>query len=108
MSTPKDKHVTRTSARCQDSKGMATEVSVQLTREEIRAGEQAQLEAESFGPGVSSDGIGSSQRAPMQVRHHRQVLFCVMGRTDFAEYLLSVRPRLGLAMHFKKQPPHSF
>lgn len=83
---------------------MATEVSVQLTREEIRAGKQARLEsskAESFGPGVSSDGIGSSQRAPVQVRHHRQVLFCVMGRSDFAEYLLSARPRLGIVMHFK-------
>lgn len=78
MSTPKAKHVTRTSVKCQDTKGMATVVCVQLTREGIRPGEWAPLETstvESLGPGKSLAIVGSSQKASVQVRHHKQVLF---------------------------------
>lgn len=48
---------------------MATVVSVQLTREGIRADEEAQLEsskAESLRLGTSLAGVGSSQRELVQ------------------------------------------
>lgn len=83
-------------------------VSVQLTREGIRTGEQAQLEsskAESLRLGRAWLELALPREN--RCRHHKQVLFCVTGRTDFAVYPLSAR--LGLVMHLKKnQPPHSF
>lgn len=105
VGTPKAKLATETSARCQGSKRVATIVSVQLPREEIRPGRQAWLEtstAESpcLGPGEGLATVGVSQRALVQVGYHKHVLLCVPERPHFAEYPLCARLRLGHFMNF--------
>lgn len=80
---------------------MATKVSVQLPRKGIRPGGQAWLETSAakspcLGPGESLATVGVSQRALVQFRYHKHVLLFVTWRTDFAEYPLHTRPRLGL------------